>query len=164
MTPGADHNTSPNRASRTSQTPMHFCLLYEGQDPEVTWKLLSLARGEVMNGGFGLVLDGTQEAEQRAKMMLGWDVSNGVSHPYSLPCLLSPSVLLPLPTADLRLSSVPFIPEMAIAGPSCLSSSATASLLGCFQRLLCISRPQAIPSSLASVHTGGPWHLTLPAQ
>ncbi|KAK1337638.1 LOW QUALITY PROTEIN: hypothetical protein QTO34_002271 [Cnephaeus nilssonii] len=35
--------------------------------------------GEVMNGGFGLVLDGTQEAEQRAKMMLGWDVSNGVA-------------------------------------------------------------------------------------
>lgn len=34
-----------------------------------------------MNGGFGLVLDGTQEAEKRAKMMLGWDVSNGVSHP-----------------------------------------------------------------------------------
>lgn len=38
-------------------------------------------RGEVINGGFGLVLDGTQEAEQKAKMMLSWDVSNGVSHP-----------------------------------------------------------------------------------
>lgn len=35
--------------------------------------------GEVMNGGFGLVLDGTQEAEQKAKMMLSWDVSNGVA-------------------------------------------------------------------------------------
>ncbi|XP_060016941.1 urocanate hydratase isoform X1 [Lagenorhynchus albirostris] len=33
--------------------------------------------GEVINGGFGLVLDGTQEAEQKAKMMLSWDVSNG---------------------------------------------------------------------------------------
>lgn len=36
-------------------------------------------RGEVINGGFGLVLDGSTEAEERAKMMLSWDVSNGVS-------------------------------------------------------------------------------------
>ncbi|XP_070094511.1 urocanate hydratase isoform X3 [Equus przewalskii] len=35
--------------------------------------------GEAINGGFGLVLDGTQEAEQKAKMMLTWDVSNGVA-------------------------------------------------------------------------------------
>ncbi|XP_072437864.1 urocanate hydratase isoform X2 [Chiloscyllium punctatum] len=35
--------------------------------------------GEVVNGGFGLVLDGSAEAEERAKMMLNWDVSNGVS-------------------------------------------------------------------------------------
>jgi len=35
--------------------------------------------GEVINGGFGLVLDGTDEAEQRARLMVGWDVSNGVS-------------------------------------------------------------------------------------
>jgi len=33
----------------------------------------------VINGGFGLVLDGSTEAEERAKMMLSWDVSNGVS-------------------------------------------------------------------------------------
>ncbi|KFW00188.1 Urocanate hydratase, partial [Eurypyga helias] len=35
--------------------------------------------GEVINGGFGLVLDGSKEAEERAKMMLSWDVSNGVT-------------------------------------------------------------------------------------
>lgn len=35
-------------------------------------------RGEVINGGFGLVLDGTAEAERRARQMLTWDVSNGV--------------------------------------------------------------------------------------
>ena len=40
-------------------------------------------RGEVINGGFGLVLDGTEEAAERAKMMLSWDVLNGVS-PLSL--------------------------------------------------------------------------------
>ncbi len=35
--------------------------------------------GEVINGGFGLLLDGTPEAGQRARMMLSWDVSNGIS-------------------------------------------------------------------------------------
>ncbi|KAL3853393.1 hypothetical protein ACJMK2_016936 [Sinanodonta woodiana] len=35
--------------------------------------------GEVINGGFGLVLDGTKEAEDRARRMLSWDVSNGVA-------------------------------------------------------------------------------------
>nr|XP_020665943.1 urocanate hydratase [Pogona vitticeps] len=35
--------------------------------------------GEVINGGFGLVLDGSADAEERAKMMLNWDVSNGVA-------------------------------------------------------------------------------------
>lgn len=35
--------------------------------------------GEVMNGGFGLVLDGSPEAARRARMMLSWDVSNGVA-------------------------------------------------------------------------------------
>jgi urocanate hydratase len=39
---------------------------------------LSLSRGEVMNGGFGLLLDGTEEAAKRASLMLNWDVSNGV--------------------------------------------------------------------------------------
>ncbi len=35
--------------------------------------------GEVINGGFGLVLDGTKDAERRAKAMLSWDVSNGLA-------------------------------------------------------------------------------------
>ncbi|XP_064605523.1 urocanate hydratase-like [Liolophura sinensis] len=35
--------------------------------------------GEVINGGFGLVLDGTEEASKRARSMLDWDVSNGVA-------------------------------------------------------------------------------------
>lgn len=34
--------------------------------------------GEVINGGFGLLLDGSEAAGRRAKMMLNWDVSNGV--------------------------------------------------------------------------------------
>ena len=35
--------------------------------------------GEVMNGGFGLVLDGSADAQGRAEAMLNWDVSNGVA-------------------------------------------------------------------------------------
>jgi len=35
--------------------------------------------GEVMNGGFGLVLDGSEEQGKKAFQMLNWDVSNGVA-------------------------------------------------------------------------------------
>ncbi|RNF27744.1 putative 2-aminoethylphosphonate:pyruvateaminotransferase- likeprotein,putative [Trypanosoma conorhini] len=35
--------------------------------------------GEAMNGGFCLVLDGSADAERRAKLMLMWDVLNGVT-------------------------------------------------------------------------------------
>jgi urocanate hydratase len=35
--------------------------------------------GEVINGGFGMLLDGSQDAERRLKMMLHWDVNNGIA-------------------------------------------------------------------------------------
>ena len=35
--------------------------------------------GEVINGGFGLLLDGSAEAGARAQAMLTWDVENGVA-------------------------------------------------------------------------------------
>ena len=35
--------------------------------------------GEVMNGGFGMVLDGSKNAEQKLQSMLAWDVNNGVA-------------------------------------------------------------------------------------
>ena len=35
--------------------------------------------GEVINGGFGLTLDGTPNAEERMRNMLFWDVNNGIS-------------------------------------------------------------------------------------
>ncbi|MDB4583568.1 urocanate hydratase [Draconibacterium sp.] len=35
--------------------------------------------GEVINGGFGMIIDGSEEAEERLKMMLHWDVNNGIS-------------------------------------------------------------------------------------
>lgn len=34
--------------------------------------------GEVINGGFGMVLDGSADAERRLKQMLYWDVNNGI--------------------------------------------------------------------------------------
>jgi urocanate hydratase len=35
--------------------------------------------GEVINGGFGMVLDGSKEAERKLKSMLFWDVNNGIA-------------------------------------------------------------------------------------
>ena len=35
--------------------------------------------GEVINGGFGLVLDGSKDADRRLKQMLFWDVNNGIA-------------------------------------------------------------------------------------
>jgi len=35
--------------------------------------------GEVINGGFGLVLDGSDEAEKNLEQMLFWDVNNGIA-------------------------------------------------------------------------------------
>ena len=35
--------------------------------------------GEVINGGFGMMLDGSKDSKRRLKSMLFWDVNNGVS-------------------------------------------------------------------------------------
>ena len=35
--------------------------------------------GEVMNGGFGMVLSGDDDSERRLKSMLHWDVNNGIA-------------------------------------------------------------------------------------
>lgn len=35
--------------------------------------------GEVINGGFGLVLDGSADADRRLEQMLFWDVNNGIA-------------------------------------------------------------------------------------
>jgi len=35
--------------------------------------------GEVINGGFGMVLDGSEDAERRLASMLHWDVYNGIA-------------------------------------------------------------------------------------
>jgi urocanate hydratase len=33
----------------------------------------------VINGGFGMLLDGSEDADRRLKSMLFWDVNNGIS-------------------------------------------------------------------------------------
>ncbi|MDR1684185.1 MAG: urocanate hydratase, partial [Elusimicrobiota bacterium] len=35
--------------------------------------------GEVINGGFGMLLDGGKDAQRRLKSMLLWDVNNGIA-------------------------------------------------------------------------------------
>ena len=35
--------------------------------------------GEVINGGFGMLLDGSEDAGRRLKSMLYWDVNNGIA-------------------------------------------------------------------------------------
>ncbi len=35
--------------------------------------------GEVINGGFGMVIDGSDDAERRLRSMLHWDVNNGIA-------------------------------------------------------------------------------------
>lgn len=35
--------------------------------------------GDVINGGFGMVLDGSSVADRRLRMMLHWDVNNGIA-------------------------------------------------------------------------------------
>ncbi len=35
--------------------------------------------GEVINGGFGMVIDGSKDAQRRLESMLYWDVNNGIS-------------------------------------------------------------------------------------
>ncbi|MPM35433.1 Urocanate hydratase [bioreactor metagenome] len=35
--------------------------------------------GEVINGGFGMVIDGSDDADRRIKNMLHWDVNNGIA-------------------------------------------------------------------------------------
>jgi urocanate hydratase len=34
--------------------------------------------GEVINGGFGMLLDGSPDADRRLQAMLYWDVNNGI--------------------------------------------------------------------------------------
>ena len=35
--------------------------------------------GEVINGGFGMVIDGSEDADRRIRNMLHWDVNNGIA-------------------------------------------------------------------------------------
>ncbi len=35
--------------------------------------------GEVINGGFGMVIDGSEDSDRRIRDMLFWDVNNGIA-------------------------------------------------------------------------------------
>lgn len=71
--------------------------------------------GEVINGGFGMVLDGSTDAERRLKSMLFWDVNNGISrrawarNPHAISTLERTMEAYP----DLRVT-VPYLAEEAL--------------------------------------------------
>lgn len=71
--------------------------------------------GEVINGGFGMVLDGSQEAERRLRSMLFWDVNNGISrrawarNPHAISTLERTMAQYP----DLKVT-VPYLAEEAL--------------------------------------------------
>ena len=35
--------------------------------------------GEVVNGGFGLVIDGSEKSQENINSMISWDVNNGIA-------------------------------------------------------------------------------------
>ena len=35
--------------------------------------------GEVINGGFGMVIDGSEDSDRKIRNMLHWDVNNGIA-------------------------------------------------------------------------------------
>ena len=64
--------------------PTWLCRIFVGDGFRgATWISLhnggGVGWGEVINGGFGMTIDGSPEAEERLKMMLHWDVNNGIS-------------------------------------------------------------------------------------
>ena len=53
-----------------------------GDSFETTWVSIHNGGGvgwEVINGGFGLTLDGSMEADEKLSNMLFWDVNNGIA-------------------------------------------------------------------------------------
>ena len=84
----------------------------------------------MINGGFGLVLDGTEDAERKARRVLSWDVANGVSdrqHPQGSPLRRLQTLLPPeSPAALLPLRCPPATASVSLHGRQ------TALHLGCF--------------------------------
>ncbi|MBK8924179.1 MAG: urocanate hydratase [Saprospirales bacterium] len=72
--------------------------------------------GEVINGGFGMVLDGSPEADRRLHAMLFWDVNNGIArrawarNPHALTAIQRAMEAYP----DLQVT-VPYLADEAIA-------------------------------------------------
>jgi urocanate hydratase len=91
---GRDHHDvsgtdSPYRETANIQDGSMFCADMAVQNclgdsfRGATWVSLhnggGVGWGEAINGGFGLVLDGSRDAERRLHLMLNWDVNNGIA-------------------------------------------------------------------------------------
>ena len=91
---GRDHHDvsgtdSPYRETANIYDGSRFCAdmavhnFVGGAFRGATWVSLhnggGVGWGEVMNGGFGMVLDGSDDAARRVDAMLHWDVNNGIA-------------------------------------------------------------------------------------
>ncbi len=69
-----DHGTQPTWPSRTSSVTR-----FRG----ATWVSIhnggGVGWGEVINGGFGMVIDGSADSDRHIRRMLFWDVNNGIA-------------------------------------------------------------------------------------
>lgn len=91
---GRDHHDvsgtdSPFRETSNIYDGSHFCADMAVQNVigdsfrGATWVSLhnggGVGWGEVINGGFGMVIDGSQESDCHIRKMLFWDVNNGIA-------------------------------------------------------------------------------------
>ena len=62
--------THPSARPQTYMTGATWVSIHNGGG--VGW-------GEVINGGFGMVIDGSEESDRKIREMLFWDVNNGIA-------------------------------------------------------------------------------------
>ena len=91
---GRDHHDvsgtdSPYRETSNIYDGSHFCAdmavhnVIGDSFRGATWVSIhnggGVGWGEVINGGFGMVIDGSEQSEQHIRQMLLWDVNNGIA-------------------------------------------------------------------------------------
>ena len=86
---GRDHHDSPFRETSNFYDGSQFCADMAVQNVigdsfrGATWVSIhnggGVGWGEVINGGFGMVIDGSEDSDRHIRQMLLWDVNNGIS-------------------------------------------------------------------------------------
>ena len=77
VNPALAHNafdsSSPSEGDLLETSPSGWTITFTKSVP------LDSFSGEVINGGFGMLLNGSKDSERRLKSMLHWDVNNGIA-------------------------------------------------------------------------------------